>query len=154
MTKRPMLPDPNGGRSIPEWIGATPDAKIPKPVLLRIFRRADGRCHISGRKIAPGERWQAEHIIPLSAKGQHRESNLAPALIEPHKEKSKKETKQRAKADAVAKKAAGITQPKGEIKSRGFTPVEKPPKAGAIRIEKPALSTLGQSNIARQFGIK
>ena len=108
MTKRPRLPSPEGGRSIPEWIGATPDAKIPDRVLLRIFLRAGGRCHITGRIIAPGEPWEAEHIIPLSMGGEHRESNLAPALVDPHRQKTAKEATDRAGARAKRQKHIGI----------------------------------------------
>jgi 5-methylcytosine-specific restriction enzyme A len=38
------------GRSIPEWIGKTPDSKIPPRVKLRIWERYEGRCHITKRK--------------------------------------------------------------------------------------------------------
>lgn len=83
---KPYISDPFGGRDIPEWIGSSPNAKIPDIVRSRIFARAGGRCHLSGIKIV-GD-WEAEHIVPLSMGGSHRESNLAPASKEKHREKT------------------------------------------------------------------
>lgn len=52
-------------REVPEWIGSSPDAKIPPRVRLRIWEKHDGRCHISGMKIQAGQQWDCEHIIPF-----------------------------------------------------------------------------------------
>ena len=62
------------GRAVPEWRGRTPDSKVPDHVRLRIFRNANGVCHISGRKIAAGEAWELEHIVALCNGGLHREA--------------------------------------------------------------------------------
>ena len=100
-------------RSVPEWIGATPDAKIPPRVRLRVFERHGGICHLSKRKIQPGEIWQLDHIIALVNGGEHRESNLAPALDNPHKEKTAADVAEKAKIDRIRKKHLGIdTKPK------------------------------------------
>ena len=108
-------------RAVPEWCGKTPDSKVPDHVRLRVFRNANGICHISGRKIAPGERWELEHVIPLHAGGENRESNLRPALVDHHKEKTAAEMARKAKADAQAKAALGIKrEPRQTIKSAGF----------------------------------
>lgn len=76
-------------RAVAEWIGKTDDARVPPRVRLRIFEHHNGICHLSGRKIAPGEPWELEHIIALCNGGEHRESNMAPALKDKHKEKTK-----------------------------------------------------------------
>ena len=48
----------------------------------------------------PGrDKWECDHVIALINGGEHRESNLAPALIEPHKQKTKAD-------DALKKKIA------------------------------------------------
>ena len=52
-------------RSVPEWIGATDDAAIPPRVRLRVFNRYGGICQLSGRKIMPGNEWDADHIKAL-----------------------------------------------------------------------------------------
>ena len=122
-------------RKVDEWVGKTDDAKIPKSVLIRIFRDADGICHISGRKIAPGEKWEAEHVIPLWAGGRHRESNLRPALSAPHKEKTQREAGQRAKADRAAASALGLRK-EPTMKGRGFAPGRQK------RTQKPSLLPL------------
>jgi len=105
-------------RKVEEWRGRTPDSKVPDHVRLRIFRNAGGVCHISGRKIALGEPWQLEHIIPLHVPGgENREGNLRPALVDPHKIKTAKEMKRKAKGDAQAKFSLGIKPDKRPIPS-------------------------------------
>ena len=114
------------GRNVKEWVGRTPDAKVPPHVRLRIFRNADGVCHISRRKIAAGEPWELEHVVPLSMGGEHREGNLRPALGDPHKEKSAEEAVRRAKADAIAKRHLGANAaPSHLLQSRDFAPSPK-----------------------------
>lgn len=100
-------------RAVDEWIGKTDDARVPPRVRLRIFNAHNGICHLSGRKIAAGEVWELEHIKALILGGEHRESNLAPALVEPHKRKTAMEMAVKAKIDRVAKKHLGINKPKG-----------------------------------------
>ncbi|WAJ27156.1 HNH endonuclease [Antarcticirhabdus aurantiaca] len=117
----PMIDNPLGGRAVPEWIGAHPDAKVPDKVRDRILARAEGRCHISGIEIR-GKDWELEHIKPLSMGGEHRETNLAPALAEPHRAKTAAEAAGRAKADRIRRKLNG-TWPKTKhpLRSRGFS---------------------------------
>lgn len=99
-------------RAVEEWIGKTDDSKAPPRVRLRIFERHAGVCHLSGRKIAPGDSWDLEHIKALSLGGENRESNLAPALKEPHKKKTAEDMKAKAKSDRVRKKHRGIKKPR------------------------------------------
>lgn len=122
-------------RAVSEWIGKSDDAKVPPRVRLRIFNRANGICHISGRKIMPGELWELEHIKALILGGEHRESNLAPALVKPHKDKTAEEMAIKAKTDAVRKKHVGITRPAGKLQSPGFAQSEK----SAKRSQRPSL---------------
>lgn len=113
-------------RTPPEWIGKTDDTPIPPRVRLRVFRAHGGVCHITGRKIGPGEPWECDHITALIEGGENRESNLAPALAEKHREKTAGEVKRKAKVDRVAKAHAGIkTKSKRRIPYRKFdgTPV-------------------------------
>jgi 5-methylcytosine-specific restriction protein A len=110
-------------RSVPEWVADHPDQAIPKAVRLRIFARYAGRCYLSGRVIRPGDRWEAEHIIALSNGGQHREGNLAPALADAHKEKTKADAGTRAKINRVRAKHIGAwPKSKRPLRSRGFSP--------------------------------
>lgn len=99
-------------RSVPEWIGATPDTKIPARVRLRVFEAHNGRCHISLRKIWPGEAWECDHIQPLCNGGENRETNLAPALKLHHKAKTKIDVATKAKDDRIRKKHLGIYKAK------------------------------------------
>ncbi|MEM9762867.1 MAG: HNH endonuclease signature motif containing protein [Pseudomonadota bacterium] len=96
------------GRSVAEWRGATPDAKVPDRVRLRVFERHGGRCHLSGRKIAGGDAWDLDHVTPLEDGGEHRESNLAPALRTEHRKKTAAENTLRARERRLRKKHIGI----------------------------------------------
>lgn len=112
-------------RSVPEWIGKDDDAQPPRSVRARVFREHNGICHISRRKIAAGEAWELEHIRPLAmarpGENLNRETNLAPALVAPHREKSAKEATERAKADRIHAKHFGyFPKSKTPLKSRGF----------------------------------
>lgn len=42
------------GRSVPEWIGASPDTPVPPRVRARVFEAYGGICYRSGRKIMAG----------------------------------------------------------------------------------------------------
>lgn len=95
-------------RSVPEWIGATDDAKVPTTVRLRIFAAHGGRCHLSGRRIMPGDAWDLDHVTALWKGGKHVESNLAPALRDKHREKSAAENSEQAKADRTRAKHLGL----------------------------------------------
>ena len=115
------------GRSVEEWVGATPDAKVPASVRLRILRRYEGKCYLTKIIIADGQQFDLEHLKPLEEGGEHRESNLAPVLRLAHEIKTAAERKRQAKADRVAKKAHGLVEAKQKIQSAGFATRSKPP---------------------------
>lgn len=64
-------------RSVPEWHGQNMDSTPPPRVRLRVFERADGRCHRCNRKISSGEKWTLEHLTALINGGENREQNLS-----------------------------------------------------------------------------
>jgi 5-methylcytosine-specific restriction enzyme A len=103
------------GRSTPEWIGVTPDAKIPPRVRLRVFETHGGKCALTGRKIQPGDDWDCDHAVALINGGEHRESNLQPVLRSAHRKKTVEDVKLKAKAARVKKKHLGIHQPKATL---------------------------------------
>lgn len=125
------------GRSVEEWIGATPDAKIPPRVKLRVFEAHGGRCHLTGRKINPGDQWDCDHILALCNGGEHRESNLAPALREEHRKKTAEDVKMRAKADRVRKRHLGIYQPKRIMPGSKASPWKKRLDGTVVRRDTP-----------------
>lgn len=109
-------------RAVPEWMGATPDSKVPDHVRQRVFLRHGGRCHIAGRKIRAAEPWDLDHIIALrdwTGEGHgNRETNLAPALKDKHKAKTSAEATARAEAGTkfakhygTRNKGPGLTHP-------------------------------------------
>lgn len=107
--------------NLKEWIGKTDDSKPPPHVRLRIFNAYDGKCYLSGRKIVAGDKWDLEHIVALCNGGENRESNMAPALVAPHKIKTKQDRATKAKNDHVRMKHFGIRAP-SRLRSRGFPP--------------------------------
>lgn len=100
-------------RTVPEWIGKTPDAKVPDRVRDRIFEARGRRCHISGRIIRPGEPWDLDHIVALINGGEHRESNLAPALRDKHREKTAEDVAMKSRDYRKRKATYGFKKPKG-----------------------------------------
>lgn len=126
MTESVVTPIELPWREVAEWIGKTPDSAVPTAVKLRVFARYDGRCYLTGRKIQPGDEWDLEHIKPVRSAlpGEahlNRESNLAPALKAPHREKTAAENSDGAKADRIRAKHLGIwPKSKRLLKNRGF----------------------------------
>lgn len=79
---------------------------------VRIFLAAGGKCHLCGDKIdAPKQRWDVEHVKPLSMGGADTEANMRPAHVECHAVKSAAEAAPRAKADRNAAKRLGLRKP-------------------------------------------
>lgn len=113
------------GRAVPEWIGKTPDTKIPAITRARVFEKHGGVCYLTGRKIRPGDYWECDHIVALCNGGEHRESNLAPALRDAHRIKTAADVKERAKVDRLRKRNMGIKKPRTMRQWRKFdgTPV-------------------------------
>lgn len=107
-------------REVPEWVGKTDDTPAPPRVRLRVFERFGGICYLSHRKIMPGEAWELEHILAIINGGQNRESNMAPALVAPHKIKSAEDMAQKSKNYRVRAKHLGIAPKRAKINSPGF----------------------------------
>lgn len=63
-----------------------------------IFLAADGLCHICSGKIATGEAWELEHVIPLAQGGDDEAHNLRPAHFKCHKAKTAADAGNTAKA--------------------------------------------------------
>lgn len=109
------------GRSVEEWIGATPDSKPPKSVTDRVFLRQGGKDAITGDKMFPSDKKAVDHITPLKDGGENRESNLQIILATTHKEKTVAENKARAKETRQRLKFNGLwPRSPNPIRSRGF----------------------------------
>lgn len=112
-------------RSIPEWIGASPDAAIPRRVRARLFT---GRCAICTRKLMAGERWEADHVVALINGGEHRESNLRCVCTWCHRQKTAGDVAEAAKVRRTRSKHIGLRKPRSITQWRRFdrTPVHAP----------------------------
>lgn len=121
-------------RALPEWIGKTPDTKVPDRVRVRIFDREGGRCWLSGIKIRPGDAWDLDHKVALINGGEHRESNLFPALRDKHREKTAEDVAEKAKTYAVRSKHV-LPRGKSRLQGAGFQPAA--PQRSATTPPKP-----------------
>lgn len=113
-------------RALPEWIGASPNSRPPERVRLRVFLKHDGICHVSQRRIRPGEPWDLDHIVALINGGENRESNLAPILRDKaHKAKTKLDMAEKSHTYRKRKNTLGIRKPRSIRQWRKFdgTPV-------------------------------
>lgn len=107
-------------RSVPEWVGKTDDTPAPPRVRLRVFEAHGGKCHLTGRKINPGDKWDLDHVTALVNGGENRESNLAPALRTEHRKKTAADVAQKAKDRRVRSKHLGIALKKRKMPYRRF----------------------------------
>lgn len=96
-------------RSVPEWIGKTPDSQIPPRVRIRTFIKVGGYCQCGcGQQIRVGDKWDCDHIVALINGGEHRESNLQLMLSEHHKGKTKDDVAVKAKSNRVRARHLGV----------------------------------------------
>jgi len=72
-----------------------------------IFRDVGGKCHVCTRRIAAGERWELDHVLPLALGGKDAPDNLAPCCEWCHKSKSLADLGRIRKADRQSKFHAG-----------------------------------------------
>ena len=116
-------------RSVPEWIAKSDDAKVPPRVRLRIFERECGMCHLSGRKIMPGEPWDLDHKVALINGGRHCESNLFPALRDKHRIKTAADVAEKAAINKTRAAYVGADDPnRPKMQGRQFPKKERQPK--------------------------
>lgn len=97
-------------RSVPEWIGATDDTKIPDRVKLRVFEAAKRLCQDCKRPIRGGDTWECDHIKAIANAGENREANLQCLCGWCHATKTKSDVGEKSVTARKAKKAAGITK--------------------------------------------
>lgn len=123
-------------RTVAEWIGKTPDTPIPPRVKLRVFEKFGGRCYLSGRIIRAGEAWECDHVKAIKNGGENRENNLAPALKDKHREKTKADVAEKSMIYRKAAKNIGIRlNGKSRLQGQGFQ--KRSPQRSASRpIEK------------------
>ena len=115
-------------RSVPEWKGKTDDSKAPNRVRQRCHDRAEGKCHICGLPLGQ-KKWQLDHQIALANGGENRESNLAPAHITCHSDKTRKDVKTKSKIARVKARHSGIQRSKQKIQGKPLGGGKKPPSA-------------------------
>lgn len=100
------------GRSVPEWIGKTPDDPFPPRVRKRILERHGRRCAECTRPIRSGDKWTCDHKIALINGGENRESNGQPLCEWCNPEKNAADVAEKSKVAAMAYADLGLKKPK------------------------------------------
>ena len=96
-------------RSLPEWIGKTPDTKVPPRVIARLALKQNGRCACGcNRKFGVKDRPEADHILALVNGGENREGNLQLLTVHCHRKKTRQDVKIKAKVARTHKRHLGI----------------------------------------------
>lgn len=101
-------------RTLPEWIGKTPDTDPPPRVKLRVLRSQSDRCAGCKRPLRSGDAKTCDHIKALINGGENRENNLqilGTDCCRPAKDRADVALKSKAYKQAV--KDAGFRKPKG-----------------------------------------
>lgn len=99
---------------------------------VRVFDAAGGICHLCKTKIHVGERWDVEHVKPLSMGGADDETNMAPAHASCHRVKTSAEAGPRAKADRIRAHHLGI-RPKSRFACSKDSPFKKRLDGSVVR---------------------
>lgn len=126
------------GRPVKEWRGKTAASMPPPTVRQRIFETWGGVCYLSGVVIDPAKGFDLEHIVPIADGGleANRESNLRPALRDPHIIKTAREKKERAEASRKRRYQSGArAAPRKKIESAPFAKAE-PQRRASKPIDK------------------
>ena len=121
-------------RSVPLWSSDNHDAAIPTRVRVRLFEAAGGRCAACQRKLGPGDKWQADHIVPLISGGMHSEANLQVLCDWCHKAKSLEDVAIKSKSARIRANHVLPRQP-SRLKSKGF-PKSAPQRRASTPITK------------------
>lgn len=99
-------------RAVPEWIGKTPDSRIPDRVKMRVWDRAKGICAKCGAVPILGiHAREYDHAIPIVLGGENRENNLQLLCRPCHQAKTKLDVKLKAKVARVRKNHLGLRKP-------------------------------------------
>ena len=84
----------------------------------RIFAGNDGKCHLCEGRIAVGEAWEVEHVIPYALTQDDSDGNLKPAHIKCHRVKTTDDVTAIAKVERIRAKHFGFTKKRGWWKPR------------------------------------
>lgn len=85
--------------------------------LARVFASGNGQCHVCGRKLYPGDKWQADHVHALERGGTDEDDNLRPICDGCHIIKTKDD---HAEAGHMRRSYTKHVVPGGHRKGRGW----------------------------------
>jgi hypothetical protein len=99
-------PMPRGRRSVPEWIGKTPDTQIPARVKLRIKARANNRCQSCKILVRGGGEF--DHRPALINGGENRESKIEFLCRNCHVQRTKEDMALKSRSAKTQRSVAGF----------------------------------------------
>lgn len=116
-------------REVDEWIGATPDTKIPERVQQRVLERFGWKCYKTNIDLRNGAPYQIDHIVAICNGGQNRESNLAPIWEKLHPSKTQVDVNEKNAMDRRIRHHNGIRTAKHPMRKKDKKPriITKPP---------------------------
>lgn len=79
------------------------------------FLAAGGRCAGCGMRIGPGQRWDLDHIVPLSEGGSNGEDNLQVLCRTCHGGKTRREQSEAGKARRRRLRHLGANEPRSTL---------------------------------------
>lgn len=114
-------------RSLPEWIGATPDTAVPTRVKARVIAAQDGICACGcGVKLGvAGEGIEFDHTQALILGGENREGNLRALRNRCHRTKTAGDVRQKSVEARKRAKHLGIAKPKRVMAGSRLSPWKK-----------------------------
>jgi 5-methylcytosine-specific restriction endonuclease McrA len=91
-----------GRRKTPEWVGDTPDTKVPDHVWKRVLLRYEWRCAICKRDYTLVKKFQKDHTVALinwAGREPHgnREDNIQPLCAQCHAIKTPQDVAEKAR---------------------------------------------------------
>lgn len=100
-------------RAVKEWWGKTDNTQCPPRVKRRILERENWLCYKTKVDLRHGAKFQFDHIVAIINGGENRESNIAPLLDIPHKEKTRQDVAEKSKVAAMVTHHYGLENKSG-----------------------------------------
>jgi len=108
-------------RSVPEWVGKTPDTAIPPRVRVRVIDAQGGKCAGCNRKLGMcGEAIDIDHIRALINGGENREANLQALCPMRHAPKTRADVAEKATVARKRAKHLGVKPKRRKMPYRRF----------------------------------
>lgn len=100
---------------------------------VRLFNARNGICYLCHGRIQVGDTWELEHVIPLEISGDDSDDNLELAHVKCHRDKTRIDAGDIARAKRREAKHLGAGKPKGTWGAGRNTPFKAKIGGGIVR---------------------